>query len=64
MSAEGRVEPVADVVALRHGCVAVYVRDADPQSIAIRRLRRGRPLNAGQREAYEAWLAEQRQDAS
>jgi hypothetical protein len=53
-----------DIVPLRHNLRAVYVRDADPDSIALRRLRRNKRLNAEQARAYAAWLAEQRQNAS
>lgn len=53
-----------DVVPLRHGLSAIYVRDADPLAIAVRRFRRGRPLNAEQTQAYQSWLAEQRQEAA
>ncbi len=58
--------PHVEVVALRHGLNAVYIRDTE-LSIATRRLRRLRrngTLNAEQSAAYENWLAEQRQDVS
>lgn len=51
-----------DVVPLRHGLAAIYVRDPDPLSIAVRRLRRGRRMNAEQTQAYEAW--QQRQESA
>jgi hypothetical protein len=53
-----------NIVPLRHGLVCLIYRDGDPDSIALRRLRRNKRLNAEQAKAYEAWLAEQRQDAS
>lgn len=56
------VNHVGDVVALRYGLSAFYVRDHDAQSIARRRMQRGRKLNAVQAEAYRQWLDEQRQD--
>lgn len=53
-----------DLMRLRHGLSAVYVRDTDPLSIAFRRMRRRRPLTGTHLAAYEAWLAQQRQDAA
>jgi hypothetical protein len=53
----------ADIVRLRHGLHAVYVRDSDQQRIALRRLKRCRSLTPEQR-VYEAWIAEQRQDVA
>jgi hypothetical protein len=44
--------------------VAIYIRDTDVQRIDLRRLRRHKRLSEEQARAYEAWLAEQRQDAS
>ena len=52
------------VIGLRHGLAAVYVRDTDPLAIAVRRFRRGRPLNAEQTQAYQEWLNEQRKEAA
>jgi hypothetical protein len=54
----------ADIRRLRHGLVCLIYRDSDPDSIALRRLRRNKRLNAEQARAYAAWLAEQRRDVS
>jgi hypothetical protein len=51
-----------EIVPLRHGMAAVYIRDTDDRAVALRRMKRNRSLNAEQRAAYEAWIAEQRQD--
>ena len=52
------------IIRLRHGLHAVLIRDVDPDSIALRRLRRNKRLNAEQAQAYAAWLAEQHRDVS
>lgn len=54
----------ADVVPLRHGLSAVYVRDTDVLSVALRKIRRRRRLTGEHLAAYEAWLAQRRQEAS
>lgn len=54
-----------DVVPLRHGLAAVYVRDDNVLSVALRKIRRRRrPLTGEHLAAYEAWLAQQRQDTA
>jgi len=53
-----------DTVPLKHGLAAAYVRDTDVLSVALRKLRRRRPLTGEHLAAYEAWLDQQRQDAS
>lgn len=54
-----------DTVPLKYGLAAVYVRDDDVLSVARRRfLRCHRQLTGPQLIAYEAWLAQQRRDAS
>lgn len=55
----------SDVLPLKHNLTAIYVRDDDDVlSVALRKMRRRRPLNGAHLAAYEAWLAEQRQEAA
>ena len=61
---DSTLSQAADMVPLRHGFVAIYVRDSDVQRIALRRLRRHKRLSEEQAQAYQVWLTEQRQDAS
>jgi hypothetical protein len=61
---ETSVTQRADGVRLRHALAAVYVRDDDPHSIGLRRLKRTRDLTAEQRQAYKRWLDEQRKDGA
>lgn len=53
-----------DIVPLKHGMAAIYVRDNDLFNVALRKMRRRVPLTGIHLAAYEAWLAEQRRDAS
>jgi hypothetical protein len=46
---------------LRHGLVAIYVRDTDPHSIGLRWLKRQRNLDPEQRRDYRQWLDAYRQ---
>ncbi len=54
----------SDVLPLRHNLTAIYVRDDDPLSVALRKIRRRRPLAGEHLAAYESWLGRQRRDAS
>lgn len=54
----------SDVLPLKRNLTAIYVRDDDVLSVALRKMRRRRPLNGAHLAAYEAWLAEQRQEAA
>ncbi len=58
------VIPARDNLPLRHNLTAIYVRDDDPLSVALRKIRRRRPLTGEHLAAYEASLAQQRRDAS